>query len=278
MYNIFKIIFIFVAIFSFMLTSYGATYSDCKNLYLNSVYDKASSCFYGLLSKDKNNPDLKLGYANSLFGQKRYKEARLIYLDIIQKHPSSKAVPVAKRGLSMTDSMLKSIGSSKTSDAGNYISEIATAKWGAMPIKVWIQQNEYSAYARKAFIIWQSKTQGAVRFVFIDKRDSANIAVSFKNSIAADNTVDTMGITHLYTDANNMKVIRHADMEIKSVTDTGTKQTGSQIYAVVLHEVGHALGIRGHSGNKFDVMYPSSDNYRDSLSNRDINTIKSMYK
>lgn len=60
-----------------------------------------------------------------------------------------------------------------------------------------------------------------------------------------------------------------------------------ELYNTALHEIGHALGIMGHSYSSEDLMYMSSDNssfytpYRSSfqyLSSQDINTIKLLYK
>jgi len=50
----------------------------------------------------------------------------------------------------------------------------------------------------------------------------------------------------------------------------------AQIKQITMHQVGHALGIYGHSGNPNDIMY--SNFTVNSLSERDINTIKEIYK
>ena len=61
-----------------------------------------------------------------------------------------------------------------------------------------------------------------------------------------------------------------------------------ELYNTILHEIGHALGIMGHSYSSEDLMYMSSSEnnniytqYRSSfqyLSSKDINTIKLLYK
>ena len=61
-----------------------------------------------------------------------------------------------------------------------------------------------------------------------------------------------------------------------------------ELYNTILHEIGHALGIMGHSYSSEDLMYMATDNdsnfyapYRSSfqyLSSKDINTIKLLYK
>jgi len=47
------------------------------------------------------------------------------------------------------------------------------------------------------------------------------------------------------------------------------------VYAVMLHEMGHALGLGGHSPTKGDVMFPSVG--ARALSERDRNTLRALY-
>lgn len=50
------------------------------------------------------------------------------------------------------------------------------------------------------------------------------------------------------------------------------------VYAVVLHEMGHALGLGGHSPDAGDVMFPSvSERAGTGLSSRDRNTLRLLY-
>ena len=55
-------------------------------------------------------------------------------------------------------------------------------------------------------------------------------------------------------------------------------QTGQYIKAATRHELGHALGIWGHSNNKEDVLYFSQVSNPPSISQRDINTLKKVYE
>ncbi len=267
----------FVCIFCFAGFVSAATFDECKTLYNNSQYDKASSCFYKFLSTNQSNDVARFYYANSLFSQKRYNLAKIQYTQIIQNHPYSATAISAKKNLELTNEMLKTIKTSKTNDTGNYLSEITPVRWRSMPIKVWVQGGVYKTSAKRAFMEWQNKTQAVVSFTFVDKPNDAEIVVLFENDISkAAETGDALGVTSL--SVVNNKYIKSAEMRIKTTTANGAVQSPTQIYTVVLHEVGHALGIKGHSSNKFDVMYPSDDNYRNVLSNRDINTVKELYK
>jgi len=46
---------------------------------------------------------------------------------------------------------------------------------------------------------------------------------------------------------------------------------------IVTHELGHALGLLGHSPHVADLMHPISDEHS-RLSNRDVNTVLKLYK
>lgn len=55
-------------------------------------------------------------------------------------------------------------------------------------------------------------------------------------------------------------------------------QTGQYIKAATRHELGHALGLWGHSKNAEDVLYFSQISNPPEISARDINTLKKVYE
>ena len=54
-------------------------------------------------------------------------------------------------------------------------------------------------------------------------------------------------------------------------------RTENALYSTALHEIGHALGISGHSVNKEDIMYPVTRQDEAQISKNDINTLKLIY-
>ncbi len=73
-------------------------------------------------------------------------------------------------------------------------------------------------------------------------------------------------------------LIPKAEIYLARFAKSGKRLSDNDVYGVLVHEIGHAIGITGgHSKNKSDVMYPSSDNYNLRPTRRDINTVKKIY-
>ena len=67
----------------------------------------------------------------------------------------------------------------------------------------------------------------------------------------------------------------------------GEENTSTQIYNTALHEIGHALGISGHSDNPNDIMYGNNNQIKEFfllndqtayISKRDLNTMALLYR
>lgn len=63
----------------------------------------------------------------------------------------------------------------------------------------------------------------------------------------------------------------------KLIFNTILTRPSSEISAIMLHEIGHSLGIGGHSKIENDIMYPVTDNQTANFTDRDLRTLKFVY-
>lgn len=167
-------------------------------------------------------------------------------------------------------------------------------RWEGRPIKVYIPENEnYSGLMHDAFLTWQSGTDSAVWFTFLggNKQNEADITVHFVEKNTYCKNTAAVGCTHYKVNPSGFYI--HNDIYIASksvmqlVGDDGTVATKTtpipqaQIYRIMLHEIGHAVGIHKHSDNPNSIMFPYSlDDYNipQKLTDDDLNFVYYVYR
>ena len=65
---------------------------------------------------------------------------------------------------------------------------------------------------------------------------------------------------------------------VRMTVQVSDRFVGKSLLATVRHELGHALGIWGHSPNESDALYFSQVSQPPSISKRDLNTLKKIYQ
>lgn len=183
---------------------------------------------------------------------------------------------------SINKSIAHTIDSAKTIEQchDNYLSSAIISptkivKWNKMPISVFIEENKYKNTTIAAFKEWEDKTANIVSFVWVNKLKDADISVNFidKFKNLSNNKYYAIGLSKPYYRGND---IIKAEITIALINPKTNKPVpDGKIYAGILHEIGHALGIVGHSPNEQDIMYQyTKSNY---LTSNDINTLKLIY-
>jgi predicted Zn-dependent protease len=158
-----------------------------------------------------------------------------------------------------------------------------------MPLKVFVKPNsklpsfnkEFTDMVRNASDQWCQATDGAVSYKLVDKQSAANIVWSYTDNEDDCNKVCEMGLdgaTDLKVRAINSKP-ELATIEILVKDKPGGAFRNRQLLTrSCLHEMGHALGMNGHSPNDHDVMFPSANmDGKVTLSERDKNTMRLIY-
>lgn len=261
--------------------------ADC---FKKGLYDKATTSLEHAVKVSPKNVNARYYLAQSYLAQKRTDDAIKQYDRIIVINPSSDAARLAQKGLALIYQSYTEIGGNKTiSNDGlaqykdNYLNYVLTGdgllmKWAKFPINVYIDPKRQKTLAEKAFKQWQDKTNNLVSFNFVNAPETAQISVNFMDKLESSSTKDSYvaGFSKPYYQGEN---IVKSNINILTI-NPATRQPieDSFVYFTTLHEIGHSLGLKGHSPKSEDVMYGQASDPKANLTQRDINTMNLFYK
>ena len=183
----------------------------------------------------------------------------------------------------------------------NYIEQVPLdshiLRWNlkSMPLDVSIETPEgdtlpqyYNAEITKAFMQWQNST-GFIKFNFTDKPSKADIVVKFM--ALPESNCSSTGCKYVVAYTNPTfkgNTLKKMTITLYDKDAYGNYFSDKELYNTILHEIGHALGIMGHSYSTDDLMYMSSRETQDKiftrfrssfqyLSAKDLNTLRLLY-
>ena len=177
--------------------------------------------------------------------------------------------------------------------APDYLSGLTFAKgWSkaAMPLKVYIRQNvqlpgfypAFTASVRDALDQWCNATSKAVSYQFVNSAESADFICDYtdhRELVSANHELGIDGITEMLVKQDSSPGRANIVILVKDGPGAPTFRKRELVTLCCLHEVGHALGMHGHSPNSHDVMFPAASlTGAAKLSMRDKNTIKLIYQ
>ncbi|MBN8660561.1 MAG: matrixin family metalloprotease [Candidatus Obscuribacter phosphatis] len=176
------------------------------------------------------------------------------------------------------------------SDSKTYLSSLSgTVRIPAsrLPIKVYLapmpkgvnSKDSYQVMLKDAFAHFQDSFAASaflpsLSFVYTDKAEEATITCRFTDNEKEMHFAQEGGVTELVMDSDGI---------MKAKITILVPRRDCYVKKVALHEIGHALGIAGHSPDQSDVMYFSVqpdlnvDPKEVKLSARDIDTLKAIY-
>lgn len=149
----------------------------------------------------------------------------------------------------------------------------------------------YAEAVRRALRAWEEAMEGLVRFRLVSEVGDARLLVRLMGERAPvpGEDVKVLGMTRIgdscrphgwYADSERVRVSFEVDDLRIFVADEFGLLSDHQVEWIALHEIGHALGMRGHSPIPADLMYEvARDRVQvQELSMEDLNSFLSLYR
>ena len=159
----------------------------------------------------------------------------------------------------------------------------------SFPLRVYFENPEsvpryYIDSIEKAMMLWSNSTN-FVKFTRVDDKNNSDIYIKFKDNKKECEGEQCRFVT-AYTEPNiSDKVLKQMTLTFYKTNPLNKGFTQGEIYNTALHELGHTLGIMGHSDNPRDLMFSMSDSannkyypFAQSMSKRDLQTLVLLYR
>ena len=156
-----------------------------------------------------------------------------------------------------------------------------------MPLKVFIGSGVGVPGFQPAFVDliptacndWSRPMQGKLSFVPVDNPNNADITIEWTHDLSRAKDPGEGGHTQTWGEQGRLA---HVQMIILTNDPTTTvRMTPQRMSWILHHEIGHALGLSGHSPDPDDAMYynvpPTAMVRYATLTNRDLNTLAKYY-
>ncbi|MGH7998560.1 MAG: peptidase [Brasilonema sp.] len=175
-----------------------------------------------------------------------------------------------------------------STNSGNYFSQVSPTQvgylvWSQFPVRVYVERPE--AINSKQAEEWVNTVLQAVQewsvylpLAIVEQPKDADITIVRKTpplQTSPDSKIprarSAQTTYKLYVSKNHL-LFHHFTMLLSP------SQTGQYLLAATRHELGHALGIWGHSPLPTDALYFSQVRNSPLISPRDVNTLKRVYE
>ncbi len=193
--------------------------------------------------------------------------------------PTQSPVPIAGAAGSASERVAAAIP--YDAKAGDYFAAIRSfagdtfGRWQTFPVAIHLPENSPES--------WRRSLESGVRKwalyvpIVISKGTDCDIDVKWVNDLP----IRIFGVTRWEGTGEHLKITVYA----LRPTFYPAEVPETTLSPIFLHEMGHALGILGHSSNVNDVMYATDDKNGkkaavkrvNNLSARDLNTLKKLY-
>ncbi|MEW5821466.1 MAG: matrixin family metalloprotease [Cyanobacteriota bacterium] len=283
-----------------------------KSAFDSGNYSSALTYLLNAIKTSPNNVTIRYYLAQTYYKTNKYKEAESEFLKIYQTSPATTEGKYSKIALDQLRSIQnKSINNSskanmlsnnisKVSESNsvstgniNYIKEAAfngqIMRWQTsnMPLKVYIETNPkriqnfnavFNDYVKTGIEMWSEVTGNKINFKYVNSPNIADIKVFWITNFIDADLAFKQKMSPLGKTSPDYRDNELYNMEMRLVTTDphGKTLDKEEMQAVACHEMGHALGIFGHSPDPKDIMYWSSSSVL-KPSPGDISTMNLLY-
>lgn len=134
---------------------------------------------------------------------------------------------------------------------------------------------EYEEAVRQSIDDWDKATLGQIGLQIVDSADQADITINFVDDLHAPALRAEAGKAQLH---GNMEGVDNASILLLTISPFPDQiMTKDFMRMISVHEIGHALGLTGHSPYEEDVMFPALSNQR-GITSRDVATLYKLYE
>lgn len=287
-YFVVPLSFILIFLIIFKLNFDTIIFNVGKNAYDNKNYQKALNTFEILERKDQNNKNY------SYYKILTISKMPMTYTNqtkLLQVVNSNRAIKGKNIAINTINKFRINI---KRAYGKNYISDAIpggdVVRWNLsdLPITYFLQDDgatpsNYINIVENSFQQWQRASNNLITFSRTNNKDKANIIISFIDRPQSDYKTNlsqeyNVGLASPVIENNKLCQMK---IELLKKNNLGGYFTPRAFSTVVLHEIGHSLGIWGHSINRNNIMFYSADRdmgtYQVFISQEDINTLKLLY-
>ena len=266
-----------------------------RDFYKKQDFVKAHKSLQKAYSLNKYNKDIRYYYAKTLTNLTPNLTVQKAVFELATSKQKDSAQQVAESQINLwRGNVLKKIGN-------NYIEQVpfdkGVLRWdeNKFPLRISVNDKSgqqlppyYQTEIMKAFTQWQSSSK-FITFATVQNENNADIIINIEptpsDMCSEKNCKYVVGFTTPYVKGGNLK---NMTITLYAKDAYNNFFSDKELYNTILHEIGHALGIMGHSYSTEDLMYMATDNssgffapYRRSfqyLSQQDLNTVRLLYK
>ncbi len=165
-------------------------------------------------------------------------------------------------------------------------------RFNAMPIPVFIQPNQptYVDACNKALQTWETRTNSMIKFAPVGAQPQARISIIWSHlGMPSDRSstefgahtitewkVKTGGLFPFASQKTGTVAPQIIEVNLDVIEAREPDHRLLLLQNILTHELGHALGLIGHSPERGDMMFKDTDEYS-RISQRDLNTLQKLY-